>query len=65
MTSLEMDVDDFKGEAEYYTSTDGRIWFSTRWKEFATKNDLQAGKDIVMLFTEGDNDVHINFRIVL
>jgi hypothetical protein len=59
-----MQEDDFVGQAEYYTSTGGRIRFHNGWMEFAKKNELKDGVVTVILFVKIDNDVHFNFHSV-
>jgi hypothetical protein len=65
VATLQSDMDDdFVCQAEYFTSTDGRIRFRNGWTEFANNNDLQAGMDTVILFFKIDNKVHFNFCAV-
>jgi hypothetical protein len=51
-------------EAEYYTSTDGRIHFDNAWKTFAEKICLGPRDVVVMLFHMIEDIVHINITEV-
>ena len=51
-------------EAQYYTSTDGRLRFNSGWTEFATECELEPGLDVLILFYYAEEELHISVDVV-
>ena len=61
---LVMGETNFSREAQYFTSTDGRIRLKYGWAQFASENDLHTGLDVLVLFHYIGDDLFISFDVV-